>query len=124
MNDIHLEPCPLPWCGHTLSDLSIERVQSGYGEPDGYYVYCGCGLEGPEAPTPQEAADAWNRREKVQEPTLREEESFDIDACLKRSGYDISPCRDCGQPTICLPDGMGAWCEECHRKSEEGGNND
>ena len=34
---------------------------------------------------------------------------------LNRSEFDISPCRDCGLPVVCIPDGMSAWCNECAR---------
>lgn len=37
---------------------------------------------------------------------------------LKRSGMDVSPCRMCGEPVICIPDGL-TYCEECAEKEEE-----
>jgi hypothetical protein len=33
-----------------------------------------------------------------------------------RSPYDISPCCVCGQPVVCLPDGIPPMCEECWKK--------
>ena len=31
---------------------------------------------------------------------------------LDRSAFDMSPCRVCGEPVVCLPDGL-ALCEPC-----------
>jgi len=40
---------------------------------------------------------------------------------IKRSGYDVSPCMQCGEPTVCLPDGLPC-CDECGRRlMQEGG---
>ena len=33
-----------------------------------------------------------------------------------RSGYDISPCTVCGDPVVCIPDGM-PMCEPCAEKA-------
>lgn len=38
---------------------------------------------------------------------------------LKRSEYDISPCRKCSLPVVCLPDGMSAMCSACWKKEQE-----
>jgi hypothetical protein len=35
---------------------------------------------------------------------------------LDRSGLDVSPCRLCGKPVICLPDGL-ACCKPCAEKA-------
>jgi len=37
---------------------------------------------------------------------------------LDRSGLDISPCRKCGVPVICIPDGL-ALCKDCAEKAGE-----
>ena len=34
---------------------------------------------------------------------------------VNRSGLDVSPCRLCGKPVICLPDGL-ACCKACLEK--------
>jgi hypothetical protein len=47
----------------------------------------------------------------------------EMDSALARSGYDISPCRDCGAPVVCLPDGLSAMCETCvqeHPQAKDG----
>jgi len=36
-----------------------------------------------------------------------------IEDAIDNSGLDISPCRGCGEPVVCLPDGMSDWCAEC-----------
>lgn len=37
----------------------------------------------------------------------------ELTEAFDHSPFDLSPCRGCGKPTLCLPDGMGAYCEEC-----------
>lgn len=37
---------------------------------------------------------------------------------IERSGFDISDCGVCGDPVVCIPDGM-PMCEAC-AKSDEG----
>lgn len=34
---------------------------------------------------------------------------------LTRSGMDLSPCKSCGQPVVCVPDGL-ACCKPCAEK--------
>ena len=29
---------------------------------------------------------------------------------IERSGFDVSPCRGCGEPIVCLPDGLPFCC--------------
>ncbi len=36
-------------------------------------------------------------------------------ACIERSGLDVSPCMICGEPVVCVPDGV-PMCEECAAK--------
>ena len=38
---------------------------------------------------------------------------------LARGGYDISPCRECERPVVCLPDGLGTVCNECRAKERK-----
>lgn len=35
-----------------------------------------------------------------------------IEGAVNRSGFDVSPCRGCGEAVVCLPDGM-PFCEAC-----------
>lgn len=35
---------------------------------------------------------------------------------IARGGFELSPCGGCGKTTVCLPDGMGAICTDCHEK--------
>ena len=35
-----------------------------------------------------------------------------LDSAIKAGGWDISPCGSCGQPVVCLPDGL-PMCESC-----------
>ena len=37
---------------------------------------------------------------------------------MERSGLDISPCMVCGEPLMCLPDGM-PMCNSCGREARE-----
>ena len=37
---------------------------------------------------------------------------------LDRSCMDISPCRKCGVPVVCIPDGL-ALCKDCAEKAGE-----
>jgi hypothetical protein len=38
---------------------------------------------------------------------------FDMDQALERSCMDMSLCRHCGKPVICLPDGLSNVCDPC-----------
>ena len=40
---------------------------------------------------------------------------FDV---VVRSGMDLSPCKSCGQPVVCVPDGL-ACCKRCAEKAGE-----
>lgn len=42
-------------------------------------------------------------------------DSETIEAAWRRSPFDISPCMVCGQPVVCLPDGLPC-CELCEEK--------
>jgi hypothetical protein len=44
--------------------------------------------------------------------TTLESQLLAFKAALDRSPFDISPCMQCGQPVVCLPDGMPC-CEAC-----------
>jgi len=58
-----LRPCP--FCG--MDDVTIDRTdyESEFGDAF-YEVACGrCDIEGPGGFTPEEAADRWNRRNKL-----------------------------------------------------------
>lgn len=35
---------------------------------------------------------------------------------IDRGGWDISPCGGCGDPVVCLPDGL-PMCESCAGKA-------
>lgn len=49
---------------------------------------------------------------------LREIERLrQLEYAIDRGGWDISPCRLCGLPVVCLPDGLPS-CEDCAK--EEG----
>ncbi len=39
-----------------------------------------------------------------------------LEKAVSRGGYDISPCRECGEPVVCLPDGLGGLCVGCEEK--------
>ena len=102
-------PCVIPdkqlyveasvYKGHLI--LSLHGVRPGHAR----YVlhggelrpYCciGCAMLAIESPKP-------------------ESEPEPLNALLERSGYDLSPCIDCGRDTICLPDGIAPRCKECH----------
>lgn len=38
---------------------------------------------------------------------------FEWDQALERSCMDMSLCRRCGKPVICLPDGLSNICDPC-----------
>lgn len=40
-----------------------------------------------------------------------------FEAMIKRSGLDVSPCKDCGEVVVCIPDGL-PLCKSC---AETGG---
>jgi hypothetical protein len=43
----------------------------------------------------------------------------EIEALLKAlqaGGMDIAPCKSCGQPVVCIPDGL-ACCKPCAEKA-------
>jgi len=45
----------------------------------------------------------------------------EIEALLKAlqaGGMDIAPCKSCGQPVVCVPDGL-ACCKRCAEKAGE-----
>lgn len=39
-----------------------------------------------------------------------------LDKLLRRSGFDLSPCRHCGITVVCIPDGL-ACCKPCAEKA-------
>ena len=41
-------------------------------------------------------------------------------AAIERSGFDVSPCRNCGEPVVCIPDGL-AMCKDCAEKASKEG---
>lgn len=43
---------------------------------------------------------------------------LEVAHALARSPYDVAPCLQCGQPTVCLPDGM-PLCKECGEKGND-----
>lgn len=38
-----------------------------------------------------------------------------LESSITRSGFDIAPCKGCGLPVVCIPDGL-PFCEECPGK--------
>lgn len=58
MTNLHLEPCPVPWCGG-----DAEMVCLDYAKPPDYYAECRlCMITGPSRETPEDAAEEWNNR--------------------------------------------------------------
>ncbi|HUU98425.1 MAG TPA: hypothetical protein VM487_22045 [Phycisphaerae bacterium] len=41
------------------------------------------------------------------------------DSAMRNSGLDVSPCCGCGEPVVCLPDGMAGWCVKCAEAAKE-----
>ncbi len=41
-----------------------------------------------------------------------------LQAALKRSPYDVGPCGECGEPVVCIPEGL-ALCNACAAKTED-----
>ena len=39
-----------------------------------------------------------------------------LSAAIDRGGYDVSPCQACGEPVVCIPDGL-AMCRLCAEKA-------
>lgn len=35
-----------------------------------------------------------------------------ITDAFERSGFDLAPCKECGYPVVCIPDGL-PFCETC-----------
>jgi len=42
----------------------------------------------------------------------------ELDTAFKESPYDLSPCRDCGKPVLCIPEGLSVQCPACRQKGE------
>jgi hypothetical protein len=42
-----------------------------------------------------------------------------LSGAIDRAGWDISPCRGCGELIVCLPDGL-PMCTECATKEDPG----
>lgn len=39
-----------------------------------------------------------------------------LSAAIDRGGYDVSPCQACGEPVVCIPDGL-AMCRHCAERA-------
>lgn len=39
-----------------------------------------------------------------------------LELAIDNAGMDVSPCRECGDPVVCVPDGLGTYCEKCAEK--------
>ncbi len=39
-----------------------------------------------------------------------------IEQAFVESEYDISPCRECGKPVMCIPEGLSVLCAACQTK--------
>ena len=50
-------------------------------------------------------------------PNCEEHRLAAIVAVIDRSGMDISPCMECGEPVVCIPDGM-PLCATCGAKEQ------
>lgn len=42
-----------------------------------------------------------------------------LERAIECSGYDLSMCKGCGKPVVCIPDGL-PFCEGCAAKEAEG----
>lgn len=66
MSNIHLEPCPTPWCTHHAPGFTTDSVGR-------FQVVCVfCRVRGPVAVTKEAAAEAWSTRCTVPVEALRE----------------------------------------------------
>lgn len=54
------------------------------------------------------------------EPGAALEAYMELWVAIERSGFDVSPCRNCGEPVICIPDGL-AMCKDCAEKAAKEG---
>ena len=41
-----------------------------------------------------------------------------LNEAIERSGFDLSPCMQCGEAVVCIPDGL-AMCLKCVEKCAE-----
>ena len=39
-----------------------------------------------------------------------------LNEAIERSGFDLSPCMQCGEAVVCIPDGS-AMCRQCAEKA-------
>jgi len=46
---------------------------------------------------------------------LPEDKTAALESALEHGGYDVSECKVCGVPVVCLPDGL-PMCETCAAK--------
>lgn len=59
------------------------------------------------------------RIEKLKNQTIELNQKNDaLLAAISRGGSDISPCRVCGEPVVCLPEGL-CLCDACSAKEED-----
>ena len=45
-----------------------------------------------------------------------------LELAIENAGMEVSPCRECGEPVVCVPDGLGTFCHKCEellRSQEE-----
>ena len=95
-------------CAACGKELTPKRVNEGSEEFD-------CGKKCPQCGTPP-----WPILRSTRDAIKAEgDEDKRIADAWRRSGYDISECAGCHEPVVCLPDGMGGWCEDCEKKRQE-----
>jgi ribosomal protein L37AE/L43A len=95
-----------PFCGEP-------RIR--YRENVSHYA---CGTVGPDENGKYETGhtcDIHNYSKVFREMDAKLEQLQAINRAYERSGLDISPCMFCGEPVICLPDGM-PMCAPCAKK--------
>jgi hypothetical protein len=56
----------------------------------------------------------WASKKEIEaEPTESQQNTLDA---IERSGYDISPCRICGELVVCIPEGLPI-CRQCTQEA-------
>lgn len=99
---VSLLPCP--FCGGPAESWSD---RDDYGPT--FEIYCEeCVVQIEGSGSVELLAKTWNKRAATERETA-------FKNAIEHGGYDISPCKDCGTPIACIPDGL-PMCRRCAEK--------
>ena len=61
----------------------------------------------------------WELEKVVEKLKAENDRLRAIESALANSGLDVSPCTGCGDPVVCIPDGLSSLCVKCHAAKEK-----